>query len=427
MSAAACAAGAAGGGSRCWPRWRRCPPARPARTSAPATPGEIAAALARSQPPARSSARSLVVPGARRRGRARASAAYDLAASRLVWTQPGEVTTRIAVGARRDRARRQAGRPGRTPARSSSRATSATAPCCGRTRSPPTSAWPATTSTRGAVYLVVQKVGASKRETTGSVVALDPRAGTVRWRHPLPTGRVAGPAVRGGLVAVPVDSQYVILLDGATGAELAQALSTAEAATFVRALPEGMFFGSRGVFLLSPSTARGVAAGARLPAGAAAGVRPAVLLVRPLSSRAAAVLGDRSQPHPVARLRRGRSRALPRRHRGRPRLPFPVRVRRDVGRAALGVQPPAGRGGVDGHRQRHRVRQQRRRHRRARSRHRRAPLPGAAAGRGRARRDLRRRGFSPTLAGPRPAPAPRPTWSRRWARSSPIPIGGSPI
>ena len=63
--------------------------------------------------------------------------------------------------------------------------------------------------------------------------------------------------MRGGLVAVPVDSQYVILLDGATGAELAQALSTAEAATFVRALPEGMFFGSRGVFLLSPATARG--------------------------------------------------------------------------------------------------------------------------------------------------------------------------
>jgi hypothetical protein len=59
------------------------------------------------------------------------------------------------------------------------------------------------------------------------------------------------------LLAVPVDSQYVILLDAASGAELAQVLSTAEAATFVRALPEGMFYGSRGVFLLSPSTARG--------------------------------------------------------------------------------------------------------------------------------------------------------------------------
>ena len=138
---------------------------------------------------------------------------------------------------------------------------------------------------------------------------------TVRWRHELPTGRVAGPAVRGGLVAVPVDSQYVILLDGATGSELAQVLSTAEAATFVRALPEGMFYGSRGVFLLSPSTARGSRAGAGLSAGAAAAVRAAVLLVRPLPARAGAVLGDRSQPHPVARRGRGRSRALPRRHR----------------------------------------------------------------------------------------------------------------
>ena len=43
-----------------------------------------------------------------------------------------------------------------------------------------------------AVYLVVQKVGATKRGTTGSVVALDPRTRAVRWRHELPTGRVAG-------------------------------------------------------------------------------------------------------------------------------------------------------------------------------------------------------------------------------------------
>jgi hypothetical protein len=89
------------------------------------------------------------------------------------------------------------------------------------------------------------------------VVALDPRTKAVRWQHELPTARVAGPAVRGGLLAVPVDSQYVILLDAATGTELAQVLSTAEAATFVRALPEGMFYGSRGVFLLSAATARG--------------------------------------------------------------------------------------------------------------------------------------------------------------------------
>ena len=217
-------------------------------------PGEIASALARSRP-APSSARSLVflVLGGAAGARV---AAYDLAGARLVWTQPGEVTTRIAVGADVIVHGGKPAGPG-----------DAGAVVVARDIGNGAVLWQNTLAAderlagydidAGAVYLVVQKVGASKRETTGSVVALDPRAGTVRWRHALPTGRVAGPAVRAGLVAVPVDSQYVILLDGATGAELAQALSTAEAATFVRALPEGMFFGSRGLFLLSPSTARG--------------------------------------------------------------------------------------------------------------------------------------------------------------------------
>src|SRR5262249_29129323 len=42
-----------------------------------------------------------------------------------------------------------------------------------------------------------------------------------------------------------------------SGEPLAQVLSNEEAATFVRALPEGIFFGSRGVFRLSPGTAAG--------------------------------------------------------------------------------------------------------------------------------------------------------------------------
>jgi outer membrane protein assembly factor BamB len=217
-------------------------------------PGEIASALAISRP-APASARSLVflVLGGAAGPRI---AAYDLAGSRLVWTQPGEVTTRIAVGGDVIVHGGKPVGPGEGGAVIVARDIGNGAVL-----------WQKALAADerlagydidgGAVYLVVQKVGATKRETTGSVVALDPRVGKERWRHLLPTGRVAGPAVRGGLVAVPVDSQYVILLDGATGGELAQALSTAEAASFVRALPEGMFFGSRGVFLLSPATARG--------------------------------------------------------------------------------------------------------------------------------------------------------------------------
>ena len=89
------------------------------------------------------------------------------------------------------------------------------------------------------------------------LAAYDARTGVLRWQALLPSARVAGPAVRGGVVAVPVESQYVLLYDGVTGLTLGQVLSTEEAATFVRALPEGLFYGSRGIFLLGRDTARG--------------------------------------------------------------------------------------------------------------------------------------------------------------------------
>ena len=214
--------------------------------------GEVAAALARSQPAA-PSPRSLVflVLGGSAGPRV---AAYDLATSRLVWTQKGEVTTRIEVGGDIivHGAPAQTGSGGLIVARDiGNGAVLWQHPLLEKER------LAGYDVDAHAVYVVIQTQGLTKRGTTGSVLALDPRTKAVLWRHELPTGHVAGPAVRGGLIAVPVDSQYVILLDRATGAELAQVLSTAEAATFVRALPEGMFYGSRGVFLLSAATARG--------------------------------------------------------------------------------------------------------------------------------------------------------------------------
>jgi len=214
--------------------------------------GEVAAALARSQPAA-PSPRSLVflVLGGSAGQRV---AAYDLATSRLVWTQPGEVTTRIEVG-------------GDIIVHGAPAQPASGGLIVARDIGNGAVLWQHALLEKErlagydvdahAVYVVIQTQGLTKRGTTGSVLALDPRTKAVLWRHELPTGHVAGPAVRGGLIAVPVDSQYVILLDRATGAELAQVLSTAEAATFVRALPEGMFYGSRGVFLLSAATARG--------------------------------------------------------------------------------------------------------------------------------------------------------------------------
>ena len=216
--------------------------------------GDVASALARLQPPP-TTARNLAVLVLGGTGGPRL-AAYDLAGSRVLWTQPAEVTTRVVLGG-------DVLVHGSKPA-----AGGGSVAVVGRDLGNGAVLWQQQLAAgerlagydtdSKSVYLVVQTGATAGRVASGAaVVALDARAGTVRWRHPLPSGRAAGPAARDGLVAVPVDSQYVILLDSATGSELAQVLSTTEAASFVRALPEGMFYGSRGVFLLSPSTARG--------------------------------------------------------------------------------------------------------------------------------------------------------------------------
>ena len=82
----------------------------------------------------------------------------------------------------------------------------------------------------------------------------DARGGSTDWRQEL-GGEAGAPAVRGGVVALPRRSQYVTLVDGGNGRVLADILCREEAATFVRARPEGLFFGSRGVFLASPENA----------------------------------------------------------------------------------------------------------------------------------------------------------------------------
>ena len=175
-------------------------------------------------------------------------AAYDLAEQRVLWTQPADLKGRVEVGTdvvvyaaadaivARDlgtgaeRWRHAIARDERLLGYAIDGATA---------------------------YLTVQKGGAHLHGGSASVAALDAATGAQRWSRELPSGNVGAPAARGGLVAVPVQSQYVTLFDGKTGEQLAQVLSSEEAATFVRALPEGLFFGSSGVFRLSPGTAAG--------------------------------------------------------------------------------------------------------------------------------------------------------------------------
>ena len=211
----------------------------------------MAGAVARSHPPAATgrSLAFLVLAGA---GGARL-AEYDLAASRVLWTQPTDVTTRVEVGgnvlvhgSKGTHAQRRAGRArggdgrGALAARLSRRPSTSTATPSTATRCSSSPARPPRPASRSGCW----------RPTTRA-------PGVLRWQATLPSARVAGPAARGGVVAVPLESQYVLLYDGATGLQLGQVLSTEEAATFVRALPEGLFYGSRGLFLLGRDTARG--------------------------------------------------------------------------------------------------------------------------------------------------------------------------
>ncbi len=213
---------------------------------------DVAAAVSRSRPP-EAPARSLaflVLGGA---GGPRL-AAFDLQASRVEWSQPAEVTNRVAPGAS---ILVHGGKGGPTAPNGT---------VVGRDLATGAVLWqrpvPASHDLFGyavdgdLVYLVA-RVSAAGAKPTGQLTALDGRTGAVRWERTLPSARVAAPAVRGGLVAVPAESQYVLLYDGRTGAPVGQVLSTEEAANFVRALPEGMFYGSHGIFLMGRDTARG--------------------------------------------------------------------------------------------------------------------------------------------------------------------------
>jgi len=211
---------------------------------------DVAGAVARSKPPAATgrSMAFLVLAGA---GGARL-AKYDLAASRVLWTQPAEVTTRVEVGG--------------SVLVHGSKGTTPNGELVGRDLATGAALWqhPFPSSEHlygyaldGDALFVVTRSTANPSKAAGVLAAYDARTGALRWQSMLPSARVAGPAVRGGVVAVPVESQYVLLYDGGTGLALGQVLSTEEAATFVRALPEGLFYGSRGLFLLGRDTARG--------------------------------------------------------------------------------------------------------------------------------------------------------------------------
>ena len=220
---------------------------------------EVGSALARQRPEADgpvNGTRAPMVFLAYRGGDGPELGAYDLSGSRLTWHVPGGLIGRIEVG--RD-VIVHAAKGG------AAQETSGTS-LVGRALRTGAILWRHAIADEqrligyaadgDAVYAVVRPFATTPAHVAGTVVALDAASGAVRWRHDLPVGDVGGPAARGGLVAVPMATQYVVLFDGASGQEVARILSTEQAATFVTALPEGIFFGSKGVFRASTGTAR---------------------------------------------------------------------------------------------------------------------------------------------------------------------------
>jgi hypothetical protein len=75
------------------------------------------------------------------------------------------------------------------------------------------------------------------------------RGGAEVWRVAAP-GALGIPEARGGVIYLPFVTQWLTLLDGSSGRLLTRVRADDQAVSWVRALPEGVFYGSRGVLML---------------------------------------------------------------------------------------------------------------------------------------------------------------------------------
>lgn len=214
-------------------------------------PAEVSRALGSAQAsprgPHNAGARPLVFLALTQPGAGERLVAVDLRAVRQLWSQPADVSGRVAVG---HTLLVHSEADGGIVARSID-----TGAVLWR-RDQPTGATLAGYAVDGDDVYVVDRLAAGQPRDRGAHLVGLSASGRSRFRLDLPGGAGA-PAARGGLVAVPYQSQFVGLVDGRSGTLLAEILSREEAAQFVAALPEGLFFGSRGVFLASAATASG--------------------------------------------------------------------------------------------------------------------------------------------------------------------------
>ncbi|HEY7955088.1 MAG TPA: PQQ-binding-like beta-propeller repeat protein [Polyangia bacterium] len=178
---------------------------------------------------------------------------YDLAAGKILWQVSADVRSRVAVA--------PGGASGLIAYREGERAIAARDSQSGQVvftvSLKPSERFMGLALDGERLYYVVQADGA---ERVSSLVAVD-RTGHELWRMPA-TGTLGAPAALGGVVAVPLRTQSISLLDGKTGRELARVRNTDEEITFVRALSDGFYYGgAHGVYRLDAKSASGDAKG----------------------------------------------------------------------------------------------------------------------------------------------------------------------
>lgn len=182
---------------------------------------------------------------------ARGIVAFDLAGDRALWTATADVQSRLVVGGDFVVAREGAAIVARDQA-------------TGKVR------W--SSALRGELIGIAADASrayvVSQAGDAAYVVALDGRDGATRWSNEA-RGRGGGqpalgaPAAHGGVVYVPYLSQWLAILDGASGAALTRVRGIDEEIGTVRATSTAAYFGSKqGVFRLDRRSATGTRAGA---------------------------------------------------------------------------------------------------------------------------------------------------------------------
>ena len=174
--------------------------------------------------------------------------AYDLQASRAMWTVAGAITSRVIVG--RDYIfHRGAGQ------------------MVGRRVSDGQIAWraalPSGERLLGAcadgdrLYVVTEVVKRDGGSDAGQLIAFDGTSGARRWANSS-TGRIGAPSATGGLVFVPLRSQSIAVLKGDTGDEIARVRSKDEALLWVRTIGSAVLFGGNtGIYKLDEKAVSG--------------------------------------------------------------------------------------------------------------------------------------------------------------------------